>query len=305
MNQRRVWGLFVGLVLTAMVLVTLDFRGDSGSTDAARDVASVGFEPFERGLARMVAPLRRLGIGTRDLVATRAENQSLRAEVEELRERRRAYADLEREVAELRGLLEYRATTGHVTTTARVISVSPSNFEWTMTIDAGERAGIRRGMAVVNGDGLVGRVLSTTATAARVLLVVDPNFSVAARTVGGSALGVIDGRGTDAMRFDPLDPRTEVREGDEVVTATFPGSAVPAGIPVGRVTTSGAAGSRLTTFHAVRPFVDVVRLDHVLVVLAPAAMDVPPFEDSDALGVPRPGGSTDTAPEGDVEGGTG
>jgi rod shape-determining protein MreC len=304
MNQRRVWGLFVGLVITAMVLVTLDFRDDGGGADAARDAASVGFEPFERGLTRLVSPVRRMGDGLRDLFATRAENQLLRAEVEDLRERRRAFADLEREIDELRELLDYRASSGFATAAGRVISVSPSNFEWTMTIDIGAREGVERGMAVVNGDGLVGRVLSTTATASRVLLAVDPNFSVAARTVAGASIGVVDGRGAEPLRFDPLDPRAGVREGEEVVTATFPGSAVPAGIPIGRVSSSEVSGSRLATFYDVRPFVDIVRLDHVLVILSSPAPEVPPFEDSDALSVPRPeasGGPSD----GGVGGGAG
>jgi rod shape-determining protein MreC len=289
MNQRRVWGLFVGLIITAMVLITLDFRDDDGVTDSARDVASVGFEPLERGLERLLDPLRGFADGVRDIVATRSENRGLRAEVEELRERRRAFADLEREIVELRELLDYRTESGFETRAARVIAVSPSNFEWTMTIDVGERAGVVRGMAVVNGDGLVGRVLSTTATASRVLLVVDPNFSVASRTVASASVGVIDGRGTDPMRFDPLDPRTGVREGEEVVTATFPGSAVPAGIPVGRIVSGDEGTSRLARVYDVRPFVDVVRLDHVLVVLSAPAAEVPPFEDSDDLQVPRPG----------------
>jgi len=293
MNQRRVWGLFVGLVLTALVLITLDFRDEDGVTDAGRDATTVGFDPFQRSLARAFAPVRRLNDGVRDLVATRSENQRLRTEVEELRQRRRAYADLERELAELQALLDYRGVTGFDTVTARVIAVSPSNFEWTMTIDVGERAGVVRGMAVVSGDGLVGRVLSTTATASRVLLAVDPNFSVAARSVNGSMLGVIDGRGTDPMRFDPLDPRVVIREGDEIVTATFAGSAVPAGIPIGRVVSIAASGSRLSSTYDVRPFVDVARLDHVLVILARPAQDVPQFEDSDDLGVTVPGAGTD------------
>ena len=307
MNQRRVWGLFVGIVLTAIVLITLDFRDDGGATDTARDVASTGFEPFERGLDRLVAPLRGLGDGIRDLVAIRSENRELRQEVTELRERRRAFADLEREITELRELLDYRAGSDLDVRTARVIAISPSNFEWTLTIDVGERDGVERGMAVLNGDGLVGRVLSTTATASRVLLLVDPNFSVASRTVEAAAVGVIDGRGTDPMRFDPLDPRTVVREGEEVVTSTFPGSAIPAGIPIGRIESADEGTTRLTTLYSVRPFVDVVRLDHVLVVLAAPVAEVPLFEDSDDLEVPLPAlpGGDPAIDGGDVRGGDG
>ena len=283
MSQRRVWGLFVALVLTALVLITIDFRDEAGPTETGRDVAAQGLAPFERGVSRALSPFRRFGDGVVDLFATRAENSRLRAEVTELRDRRRAFADLERELAETRALLGYRDDAGLRTAPARVIAVSPSNFEWTLTIDAGERDGIVRGMAVVSADGLVGRVLLTTPTASRVLLAVDPNFSVASRSVGTSALGLVDGRGSDAMRFAPLDPRQTVIDGDEIVTATFPGSAIPAGIPIGRVVAQDERSSRLSSVYALLPFVDVTRLDHVLVVLADPAADVPPFEDSDDL----------------------
>lgn len=285
MSQRRVWGLFVALVLTAFVLITLDLRGDEGPADTGRDVAASGLAPFERGLSRVLSPFRRFGDGVTDLVATRAENQRLRAEVEELRERRRAFADLERELAETRALLGYRDASGLDAVPARVIAVSPSNFEWTLTIDAGERDGVVRGMAVVSAQGLVGRVLSTTANASRVLLVVDPNFSVASRSVATSALGLVDGRGSDAMRFSPLDPQQTVGADDEVVTATFPGSAIPAGIPIGRIVAQDERSSRLSSVYALLPFVDVTRLDHVLVIVADPAADVPLFEDSEDLDV--------------------
>ncbi len=289
MSQRRVWGLFVALILTALVLITIDFREGEGTTDAGRDVAATGLAPFERGIARVLSPVRRFGDGAVDLFATRSENQRLRTEVEELRERRRAFADLERELADVRALLGYRDEAGLTTVPARVIAVSPSNFEWTLTIDVGERDGVERGMAVVSSDGLVGRVLSTTASASRVLLAVDPNFSVAARSVTTSALGLVDGRGSDPMRFGPLDPRRTVSVDDEIVTATFPGSAIPAGIPIGRIATEDDRSSRLSSVYSLLPFVDVTRLDHVLVVRSAPAVDVPAFEDSDAFDIELPG----------------
>ena len=291
MSQRRVWGLFVALVLTALVLITFDFRDDeAGPTDAGREAAAAGLAPFETGIARVVSPLRRFGDGVVDLFATRSENQRLRAENEELEVRRRAFADLEREVAELRALLGFRDDVGLTTVPARVIAVAPSNFEWTLTIDVGEDDGIERGMAVVAAEGLVGRVLTTTSSASRVLLVVDPNFSVAARSVATSALGLLDGGGSEPLRFAPLDPGQIVDTDDEIVTATFPGSAIPSGIPVGRIVAQDERSSRLSAAYDLLPFVDVTRLDHVLVVLAGLADDVPEFEDSDALDVPTSDG---------------
>ena len=301
MSQRRVWGLFVALVLTALALITFDFRDqDDGPTEAGREAATSGLAPFESAVSAALAPLRSLGDGVVDLFATRSENQRLRAENEALEARRRAFADLEREVAELRALLGFREDHGLATVPARVIAVAPSNFEWTLTIDVGEDDGVERGMAVVSGDGLIGRVLTTTPGASRVLLVVDPNFSVAARSVATSALGLLDGGGSEPMRFVPLDPRQSVDADDEIVTATFPGSAIPAGIPVGRIVAQDERSSRLSAAYDLLPFVDVTRLDQVLVVLAASAQDVPGFTDSDALDLPDEVPAVDGEPAADA-----
>ncbi len=289
MNQRRrVRGLFAALIVTALILVTLDFRSDGdGPTDSAREAATVGVAPFERSLAAVVSPVRRLNDTLRDLVQTRAENQRLRAHNDELLERRRAYADLERELTELRALIGLREDFELTTVAARVIAVSPSNFEWTVSIDVGERDGVERGMAVMSSSGLVGRVLQTTTTVSRVLLVIDPNFSVAARSVSSSGIGVLDGRGSEPLRFSPLDARVLLEDGDELVTATFAGSAIPAGIPIGLVAAREDA-SRLTSSYSVRPFVDVASLDLVLVVLAAPYATLPLMEDSDGITFVRP-----------------
>jgi len=301
MNQRRrVRGLFAALIVTALILVTLDFRsGGDGVTDSARDAATVGVAPFERSLAAVVGPVRRLNDTLSDLVQTRAENQRLRTQNDELLERRRAYADLERELAELRALLGLREDFDLTVVAARVIAVSPSNFEWTVSIDVGERDGVERGMAVISSNGLVGRVLQTTATASRVLLVIDPNFSVAARSVSSSGIGVVDGRGSEPLRFSPLDARTLLAEGDELVTATFAGSAIPAGIPIGLVSAREDASSRLTSAYSVRPFVDVASLDHVLVVLAAPFATLPLLEDSAGITFVRPPLAPAPVPPGD------
>lgn len=284
--QRRVRTLFAGLMLTALVLVTLDARGP---VEAPRGTATAALEPLGSPLARALQPVRDLDDAVRDLLATRGENRRLRAENEELRARRASEQDLLRQVEELRALVGLRDGLGLETVAARVISVTPSNFEWTLTIDAGTDDGVRRGMAVVSGDGLVGRVLVVTSDAARVLLVIDPNFSVAARALGGDGLGVLDGRGSEPLRFSPLDARLPAEPGDELVTATFPGSAIPAGIPVGLLTAREDSDSRLRASYAVSPYVDAAALDHVLVVVAPPAPEVPAFEDSSEVPLDVPG----------------
>jgi len=60
---------------------------------------------------------------------------------------------------------------------ARVVAVgAKQEFSWTVTIDAGTRDGISRDLTVLNGQGLVGRVVEVGPWTSTVLLAVDPRL---------------------------------------------------------------------------------------------------------------------------------
>lgn len=198
------------------------------------------------------------------------------------------FDDLERENAELRDLLSIADRTQLDTVAARVIALAPSNFEWTVTIDVGARDGVERGMPVVEGDGLVGRVIQVTPDASRVLLAIDPSFSAAARNTRNGEVGILDGRGGDPMVFRLLDPQAQVEVGDAVTTSSYRGGVFPAGIPIGTVSQVTEGSSPLTREVQVNPFVDFTRLQHVLVVFSTGIDDIPPFEGSEGLEFERP-----------------
>ena len=171
------------LVAAAIALITLDFRGgDDGPLERGRDLATAIVRPLQDGVGTLLSPFSAAGTAITDLFGVRAENQALRERVERLEDRRRVLDDLERENSELRELLAMADRTELDTVAARVVALAPSNFEWTITIDAGSDDGLARGMPVVDGDGLVGRVIQVTPTASRVLLAIDPSFSAAARS---------------------------------------------------------------------------------------------------------------------------
>ena len=294
MYQRsRARALFLGLVITAVILVTLDARDidrsdGQGVIDAARAVATSVVRPLQDGVTTLVRPVGGISTAVRDLVATREENRRLRADLEEALARRRAVADLERENDQLRSLLAARDRGGYRTVVARTVGLAPSNFEWTITIDVGSNDGVARGMPVINGDGLVGRIIQVTPDASRVLLVIDPTFSVAARSARGGVVGALDGRGSDPMLLVPFDPRAEIALGVEVVTASYEGGGFPSGIPIGVVSEVTDATSRFARSYRVRPFVDYSRLDDLLVVLWAPVGELPDIDGSVGLPFTRP-----------------
>jgi rod shape-determining protein MreC len=306
-QRRRARVVLAVLALVALVLITIDVRsGDDGLLQRTRGTATAALRPVQDGVGVLVRPVTGMFGRLPDLVAIRAENQRLRDEVAALADRRRSLVDLERENDELRALLDMQERGRFDTVAARAVALAPSSFEWTITIDVGTEHGVARDMPVVNGDGLVGRVVQVTPTSARVLLAIDPSFSAAARTARTGEIGPIEGRGGEPMVLRPLDPDADIVAGDEIVTSSYQGGVFPAGIPIGSVDDPGDPGARLTREITVRPFVDFTRLHHVLVVRSAPVTPVPPLEGTPGLEfTPPPAARPDPpAADGDADPGT-
>jgi rod shape-determining protein MreC len=159
---------------------------------------------------------------------------------------------------------------------AEVIAVGPAqDFSWTVTIDAGTLDGVEEDMTVINGDGLVGRVLKVYNSTATVVLLVDPESSVGGRVAGSQEIGIVSGTGRqNSLQFQLLDPLGEVNAGDAIVTfGSKGGRPFAPGLPIGEVVdVSGTAGA-LARVATVSPYADVSQLSVVGVVVRPPRED--------------------------------
>jgi rod shape-determining protein MreC len=276
-HRRRARILFAVLVLAALVLVTVDIRtGEDGPVDRLRWATTTVLRPIQDGLATLVRPIGDAAGSVSEIFRVRAENERLRDRVAALSERHRSAADLERENEELRRLLEMRDIGGFDTIPASTIGLTPSQFEWTVTLNVGTDDGVERGMPVIGPAGLVGRVQLVTSRTAWVHLAIDPNFYASARVARNGVVGVINGRGGDPMVFQPIDPEADIQEGDEIVTNQYEGGAFPGGVPIGTVASVEVGATPLTQDVTVRPFVDFTRLHHLLVVVTDPRDTTPP-----------------------------
>lgn len=289
-HRSRARIVLAALVASALILVTIDFRGEGeeGGLDRLRGVTTTVLQPIQNGARWLVSPFSDVSENVGELFSLRSQNAALRERVEHLESRSRTRTDLERENRDLQALVAIDERTSLDTVAARVVALSPSNFEWTITIDAGSDAGVARDMPVINGDGLVGRVIQVTANSARVLLAIDPNFSAAARSARIGEVGTLDGRGGDPLLLSFLDPEAAVELGDEIVTSSYQGGVFPAGIPIGTITELPESQAPFTREARVNPFVDFTRLDHVLVVRTSQTEPIPPFESTEGIEFSRP-----------------
>lgn len=269
-QRRRVRLVLAVLTVVSLILITVDFRagGSDGSGPLAelRRVSSSVFGPIQEGLATVVRPVGNAISDLGDVFQLRDENAQLRSQLEAAEDRRLSYEEILQQNSELRELLDLRDGNDYEVVAAQVIGRAPSNYEFSVAIDVGTEDGVQRDMAVINGDGLVGRVVQVTSSNARVLLAVDPTFGAAARVAATREVGSLIGSGSEPFVFEPFDLDLEVEPGAEIVTAVRSNGIFPDGIPIGTVGTVGADDGLLTRKITVDPFVDFTRLDFVLVV---------------------------------------
>lgn len=248
------------LVLASVTLVTLDYQiADGRVVSGLRSAVGAVAGPVQRTVGRIGLPLS--GVS--------GEQKRLRQDNDRLREQLRA-AQLDESAAEqLRRLNLLAGAGGHRVRPGRVVAIGAANgLEWTVTLGVGSRDGVRAGMTVINGDGLVGRVKRTSNTTCLVLLAIDRLSAVGARLADSGELALAKGDGLNPMRLQLLDPQAPMSVGDRLVTGPSGQTTFAAGVPIGVVTRVSGRTDALVRSAEVDPYVNFTALDLVGVVLA-------------------------------------
>jgi rod shape-determining protein MreC len=273
---RRRRAVLVLLILASFALITLDARRSAGSpVDPLRHAAAAVFGPLESGASSARQPVNHLLDRFAEVDRLKADNDKLKAENERLATQLKTTDYARNRAAELDRLL--KVAPAYTITPARVVGIgNAQSFNHTVTIDAGTADGVRADMTVLNGDGLVGRVVRATEATATVLLIGDRNSTVGGRLNSTLALGFVSGRGElgsgAVLDYKLVDLKARPKVGDRIVTWGSSGNApyVP-GVPIGIVSAVTSVQGVLGSATHVKPYVDPSRIDTVGVVTGPPA----------------------------------
>jgi len=257
------------LVLTSIVLITLDVRTEGGAIDTARSAVLDALGPLRSNSTRLFEPVGGAWEAVTSYDDLEAQNALLRAKIAELQSSVLEVGEIERERKSLLALLGARDRVAQVgRRTARVIDAPISNYQRTLELDKGSRDGIAVGMPVETGAGVIGRISNVSITRSQVELLTDPNFDVGVRMVRSGDDGIASGRGHNReleVSFIELD--TVVIPGETVVSSGFQGSTFPEGLLIGTVVDvvpNAVQGTQRITIH---PAADLDRLRWVQVLL--------------------------------------
>src|SRR5580704_3033078 len=220
--------------------------------------------PFERGLVWMQTSTRNIWHNYFYLRGVRAENRNLKAQIEQMRlEQVRMSQDAD-QARRLQALLAFKEQFISQTMAAQVIGGSGSELSRSVYIDKGYNDGVKTDMAVITGDGVVGKVLRTYRTSSLVLLIDDQTSGVGAILDKTRLQGIMRGTSSGEVVLEKVMSDETVPPGELVLTSGGDGI-FPKGLVVGRVTKVTPGSDLFLNIH-VRPAADLSRLEEVLVV---------------------------------------
>lgn len=223
-------------------------------------------EPVQTGLTWVGRQVHYLISFPVSMVGATARSQALEQEVERLESEIIQLNEYKMENQRLTGLLNYKQVMAQNLDllTASVISRDPGNWFGIVTLNRGTKDGVQENMTVLTPEGLVGRVVSVSASTCEVLLITDPRSGVGSLVQDNRTPGIVQGTaGVVSMIHIPNNAPVEA--GQAVVTSGS-GSVYPKGIPVGEITGIRKEPSGLFLSADIRPFANLNNLEEVFIV---------------------------------------
>lgn len=148
---------------------------------------------------------------------------------------------LKQEIKELKASLELNKTLSEYSIeNATILSRNKSYYFNTLTIDKGSKNGLKKDMAVITTNGLIGKISKVYPTSSEVKLITssDINYkvSVSIKVNGTDSHAILNGYDAknNLLKIEGVDKSIPLEKGNVVVTSGL-GEVFPAGIYVGTV----------------------------------------------------------------------
>ena len=258
-----------GVCIVIMLLsFTLNISG--GPLNAA---AGYVFVPMQEGINKIGIWVTDKADNLKNLSDVMAENEQLRAKIDELTTELNSVRLEQYELDNLRTLYELdQKYPSYEKVAANVIGKSSGNWFHTFTIDKGSNDGIEVDMNVIAGSGLVGIVTDVGPNYAKVTSIINDTSKVSGMVTTTSDNLVVSGslqsmNENMVIEFNNLNDRDgKVAVNDPVVTSAV-SSDYQQGILIGYISSIETDSNNLTRSGTITPAVDFEHLEEVLVIL--------------------------------------
>ena len=136
---------------------------------------------------------------------------------------------------QLKTLLDYKRSSTLSLLPARVINKGITANMNTITIDVGFNQGVKRNLAVLTPNGIIGKIVSVGNRTSIVQVITDVNFRLSVQIIPSGARGILRWVYGDECEIREVQKNSNISVGDRVTTSGF-SDIFPKDLPVGIVT---------------------------------------------------------------------
>ncbi len=262
--------LFILTIICAgTIILTFNTNIFSGSLNTVVGYVVI---PFQNGISSVGGWLSNRSEELVQIRSLLAENEALRAQIDDLTIENTILQQDRYELTNLRELYQLDSQyEGYEKIGARIIAKDTGNWFHSFVIDKGEEDGVAVDMNVIAGSGLVGRVVDTGPNWAKVTAIIADNSNVSGKVLATSDYLLVEGDlelyGSGFIRFEKLvDSADKVVVGDKIVTSNISDKYLP-NILIGYINTLNVDANNITKSGQLTPAGDFEHLEEVLVIL--------------------------------------
>lgn len=252
------------LLLSALILISLrvkELKGVAFMDGLLMEICS----PFQKGSSFVINKIKGVGEGYLFLVHLQRENERHKKRIADLQRENDQMREMVLAHERLRKLLKFRETLSSTVIAAEVVGRDPSSWFKSVTINKGEKDGVRKGMAVISPEGVIGQILKAAPSHSVVLLVTDYNSAIDSIVQRTRAKAIVEGGGENRCQLKYLLRAEDVVAGDRVVTSGLGGN-FPKGLMIGEIRKVDKKGHGIFQYAELVPSVDFTRLEEVLII---------------------------------------
>ena len=275
-RYRNLLALLAIVVAQLIGLAAQVRRGENGRNSLdAKDASGVRLIRLWAGF--LVTPAERAAHATKlgivnawssyiDLHRVRKQNQELQQTIDRLQLEQAALLEDAKQGQRLQQLMAFQQHYIYSTLAAQAIGSSGSDQSHVIYLDKGSADGLKPDMAVITGDGIVGKTRDVFSHSAQVLVINDQSSGAGVILETTRTRGILRGGASGKVEIVDIIADERIQPGERVLTAG--GDLVfPRGLPVGTVQkVVRDPDSDGFVDIIVKPYAHLDRLDEVLVI---------------------------------------
>ncbi len=260
----------IGIIITIIILILTVILSniDVEKMSYLENALNSFVMPIQNGLTYLKNKMEGNDSFFTDISKLQEENEELKKKNSELEQSLREFEIVK---AENETLKEYVGLKdkyqNYQTVPAYIINKDITNYNQMIVINVGEKDGIKPNMTVIADQGLVGHVISTTQTTAKVQTIIDTASSVSCNISTSRepiiVTGTLEKASTLKASYIPTD--AVILENDKVETSGI-GGIYPKGVSIGTIKEIVSTKNITDRYAYVETAVDFKKLETVLVI---------------------------------------